>query len=195
MQGFDPTRSPAVAVGKWLISTAGGDKPRWARNGKELYYLAPDRKMMAVPVKIGPTFEPGVAIPLFDTRAVGFFPYDVSADGRFLVNTVSDVAASASSPVTKPIRRRATPRICPRPACWCDSFTSAPISLDSIQVVVLLFRQEEDQFAVRAERHGIAAASDLARSRSPVERRQPDLRFSSPAVAVNATSFPSGEMS
>jgi Tol biopolymer transport system component len=100
VQGFDPTRSPAVAVGKWQISTAGGDKPRWAKNGKELYYLAPDRKMMAVSVKLGSTFEPGVAVPLFDTKAVGFFPYDVSADGRFLVNTVSDVAASTSTPVT-----------------------------------------------------------------------------------------------
>jgi len=100
VQGFDPTRSPAVAVGKWLISTAGGDKPRWARNSKELYYIAPDRKLMAVPLKIAPTFEPGVAIPLFDTRTIGFIPYDVSADGRFLVNTVSDVAASTSAPVT-----------------------------------------------------------------------------------------------
>lgn len=55
---------------------------------------------MAVPLKIGPTFDPGVAIPLFDTRTVGFFPYDVSADGRFLVNTVTDAAASTSTPVT-----------------------------------------------------------------------------------------------
>ena len=39
---------------------------------------------MAVPVKLGPSFEPGVAVPLFETRVVGFFPYDVSPDGRFL---------------------------------------------------------------------------------------------------------------
>jgi eukaryotic-like serine/threonine-protein kinase len=100
VQGFAPDHIPATAVGKWPISTAGGDTPRWRRDGKELYYIAPDRKMMAVPVKIGPTFEPGVAVPLFETRVAGFFAYDVSADGRFLLNTVSDIAAPASSPVT-----------------------------------------------------------------------------------------------
>ena len=100
VQGFAPDRNPAAAVGKWQISTAGGDKPRWSRDGKELYYIAPDRKMMAVPVKIGPTFEPGVAAPLFDTNVTGFFPYDVSPDGRFLLNTISEAAALTASPVT-----------------------------------------------------------------------------------------------
>jgi eukaryotic-like serine/threonine-protein kinase len=100
VQGFAPDQVPAAAVGKWQISTAGGDKPRWRHDGAELYYIAPDRKMMAVPVKTGPPFEPGVAMPLFDTNVTGFFPYDVSPDGRFLLNTVSDVAAQTSSPVT-----------------------------------------------------------------------------------------------
>ena len=100
VQGFAPDRVPAAAVGKWQISTAGGDKPRWRRDGTELYYIAPDRKMMAVPVKLGPPFEPGVAIPLFDTRVVGFHSYDVSPDGRFLLYTPSEAEAPASSPVT-----------------------------------------------------------------------------------------------
>jgi hypothetical protein len=82
------------------MSTAGGDKPRWRRDGKELYYLAPDGKMMAVPVKLGPPFEPGVAVPLFETRTVGFFPYDVSPDGRFLLNTPVESEATQSSPIT-----------------------------------------------------------------------------------------------
>jgi hypothetical protein len=56
--------------------------------------------MMAVPVKVGPPFEPGVAVPLFETRVVGFFPYDVSADGRFLLYTPSEAEAAAPSPVT-----------------------------------------------------------------------------------------------
>jgi hypothetical protein len=99
VHGFAPDRVPAAAVGKWPISTAGGDKPRWRQDGKELYYIAPDRKMMAVPVKLGPPFEPGVAVPLFETNVVGFKPYDVSADGRFLLYTPSEVEAP-SSPVT-----------------------------------------------------------------------------------------------
>jgi Tol biopolymer transport system component len=100
VQGFAPDRIPAVAVGKWQISTVGGDKPRWSRDGKELYYIAPDCKMMAVPVKIGSTFEPGVAVALFDTNVTGFFPYDVSGDGRFLLNTISEAASPTASPVT-----------------------------------------------------------------------------------------------
>ena len=100
VQGFAPDRVPAAALGKWQISTAGGDKARWRHDGRELFYIAPDRKLMAVPVKTGESFEPGVAVPLFDTNVTGFFPYDVSADGRFLLNTVTDVAPAASSPVT-----------------------------------------------------------------------------------------------
>jgi eukaryotic-like serine/threonine-protein kinase len=100
VQGFVPDRVPTAGVGKWQMSTAGVDKPRWRRDGKELYYLAPDRKLMAVPVKPGPPFEPGVAVPLFETRTVGFFPYDVSPDGRFLLNTPVESEATQSSPIT-----------------------------------------------------------------------------------------------
>jgi len=55
--------------------------------------------MMAVPVKTGATFEPGVAVPLFDTNLAGFFPYDVSPDGRLLLNSLSETSAS-SVPIT-----------------------------------------------------------------------------------------------
>jgi Tol biopolymer transport system component len=100
VQGFAPDQVPAAAIGKWQISTAGGVKPRWSHDGKELYYLAPDRKLMAVPVKTGSTFEPGVALPLFETRVTSFFPYDVAADGRFLINTPSEAPTLIASPVT-----------------------------------------------------------------------------------------------
>ena len=54
---------------------------------------------MAVPVKIGTAFQPGLAVPLFETRVSGFFPYDVAADGRFLLHVPVDVAPT-SAPVT-----------------------------------------------------------------------------------------------
>jgi serine/threonine protein kinase len=69
----------------------------WSRDGKELFYIAADGKMMAVPIKGGPPFEPGVPIPLFDTRVTGFMPYDVAPDGRFLINTMPADATSRSS--------------------------------------------------------------------------------------------------
>jgi Tol biopolymer transport system component len=87
--------------GKWQISTGGGSFPRWRRDGTEIFYLAPDNKLMAAAVdgKAG-TFEVGVVKPLFQTRVTGSrYEYDVSADGqRFLINTAPVQAASA--PIT-----------------------------------------------------------------------------------------------
>jgi len=97
VRGFAPDRNPAAAVRQWTISAKGGDKPRWSRDGKELFYIATDGKMMAVPIKGGPSFEPGAPIPLFDTRVTGFMPYDVAPDRRFLINTVPADATSRSS--------------------------------------------------------------------------------------------------
>jgi len=79
--------------GKYQISTGGGQQPRWRRDGKELFFLSRERKLMAVPLKAGPTFEFGAPVALFESRAhepltaEEFFTYDVSSDGqRFLIN-------------------------------------------------------------------------------------------------------------
>jgi eukaryotic-like serine/threonine-protein kinase len=87
VRDFAPDRVPATGNGKWQISTAGGAKPRWSRDGKEIYYIAADRKLMAVPVKAGATFEPGTPVPLFEVNPSAFEPYDVTADGRFIIAT------------------------------------------------------------------------------------------------------------
>jgi Tol biopolymer transport system component len=90
--------------GKYQVSTAGGTIPRWRRDGKELFYIRGDGKLMAVEVKAGSTFETGAPKPLFDTpvRFVGSSrPYDtyaVSADGqRFLT---IDFAEASAPPIT-----------------------------------------------------------------------------------------------
>ena len=77
----------------------GGYKPRWHPNGRELFYLALDGTMMSVPVSVGKIFEPGVPVALFKANTTGFVPYDVTADGRFLVNTLSE-SATVQSPIT-----------------------------------------------------------------------------------------------
>jgi hypothetical protein len=84
---FAPDKNPAAGPGKWLVSTEGGDKPNWSRDGKFIFYLSLDNKMMEVPVKISGTFEAGNPRALFETRTNGFVPYDITGDGRFLVNT------------------------------------------------------------------------------------------------------------
>ena len=82
------------AHGKWQVSNAGGDQPRWRSDGKELFYLGPDSRMMAVPVKTGANFDAGTPTALFQANPRELvatseqFSYDVSKDGqKFLINT------------------------------------------------------------------------------------------------------------
>ncbi len=85
--------------GKLQVSTNGGAQVRWRRDGKELFYVALDGRLMAVPIRFastGQSVEAGVPVPLFATRVGGAVQatfrqqYMVSADGqRFLMNTVT----------------------------------------------------------------------------------------------------------
>jgi eukaryotic-like serine/threonine-protein kinase len=95
--------SPFPGFGsKWQVSRGGGEEPRWRGDGKEMFYLAPDGRLMAADVKSGTGFEAGSPIALFQTHprqplsAMDFFSYDVTADGqKFLVNTKMDATSSA----------------------------------------------------------------------------------------------------
>ena len=82
------------AHGKWQVSNSGGDQPRWRSDGKELFYFAPDSRLMAVPVKTGGNFDAGTPTALFQANPRELvatseqFSYAVSNDGQnFLVNT------------------------------------------------------------------------------------------------------------
>ena len=82
-----PARGPS-----WRISADGGSQARWRRDGTEIFYLAPDRRLMAATVA---ERNGTVAVTKVDPLFTLTFPYgayhafDVSADGmRFLVNTV-----------------------------------------------------------------------------------------------------------
>ena len=77
------------------ISTDGGGSPRWRHDGKELFYIRGDNTLIAVTLGLGEsTVHVGAVRPLFTTRFNGSaFPYAVAADGRFLVNRVTDDAA------------------------------------------------------------------------------------------------------
>jgi Tol biopolymer transport system component len=85
-----------VAGNRRQVSVGGGMQPRWRRDGSELFYLAPDQMLMAVPVNSkSEYFDAGRAAPLFRTRLlpegsqIPGWPamYDVTPDGqRFLIN-------------------------------------------------------------------------------------------------------------
>ena len=93
--------------GKWQVSATGGAQPQWRGDGKERFYLAPDRKLMVVEVNAaGSAFTAGVPKVLFDVNVLGVFPgggsamhYAATRDGqRFIVNTI--VGDSAQVPIT-----------------------------------------------------------------------------------------------
>jgi serine/threonine protein kinase len=84
---------------KWLVSTAGGGWPRWRADGKEMFYLAPDGSVVAVPVDgRSARFDVGAGRVLFTVRLrplgrLDAFPYDVTSDGqRLIINTFVEEA-------------------------------------------------------------------------------------------------------
>jgi len=90
------------SAGKWQISNRGGRIPRWRADGKELYYLSPDFKMMAVTIRASAAgVEADTPRELFAARVVGGDgPYDVTADGqRFLLAEQSE-AQGGVAPLT-----------------------------------------------------------------------------------------------
>jgi Tol biopolymer transport system component len=79
---------------RWLISADGGSDPQWRGDGRELYYVAPDRTLMAVSVETAATFDARTPEPLFrapfDRTSLAFgAAYAPAPDGqRFLVAEV-----------------------------------------------------------------------------------------------------------
>jgi Tol biopolymer transport system component len=85
------------------ISQGGGQQARWRGDGKELFYVSPDRKIFSVEIRAGAILDAGAPRALFQTRIRPLIEarnhYDVTADGeRFLVN--SRRPEEASLPIT-----------------------------------------------------------------------------------------------
>jgi eukaryotic-like serine/threonine-protein kinase len=77
------------------VSINGGAQVRWRRDGKELFFIGLDDRLMAVPIALSESEEVGAPVPLFATRVGGALQpasrtqYFASPDGRrFLMNTV-----------------------------------------------------------------------------------------------------------
>ena len=90
---------------QWQVSAQGGTKPEWRRDGKELFYLAEDRRLMSLELTDGSGFDRYAPRPLFQTRAPrvdfpGFHSlYAVTPDGqRFLA--VTEPEGRSSPPIT-----------------------------------------------------------------------------------------------
>ncbi len=105
--GSSGSGDPEVYVGRFpgpgrriQISNHGGAQARWRADGKELFYIAMDKKLMAVAIDTSHD-EPVAGVPhvLFQTRIIAprivLFQYAVSPDGsRFLINSMPSVGAA-----------------------------------------------------------------------------------------------------
>jgi serine/threonine-protein kinase len=89
---------------RWLVSRRGGSHPLWSADGKELFYVASNSELMAVPIATQDIPTIGEPIPLFTVRLPGVGvqygrDFAVSRDGaRILVNT--RLPGSNGSPIT-----------------------------------------------------------------------------------------------
>ena len=94
---------------KWVISSGGGDLPLWRNDGKEIFYLTEDAKVMSAESKTDTSFESVVTRQLFqvDSKRESGFPYAVTPDGsRFLINTPAE--ASNPAPIVVVLNWTAT---------------------------------------------------------------------------------------
>jgi eukaryotic-like serine/threonine-protein kinase len=94
---------PATDQGKWQVSTSGGTRPLWSRDGRELFYVGPDGSLMRVQVEPGPQFSFGsleVIAPSSTVPDATGRNYDISPDGRrfLLVRDVKEPDLNAPTP-------------------------------------------------------------------------------------------------
>jgi serine/threonine protein kinase/Tol biopolymer transport system component len=81
--------------GRTRVSAEGARIVRWGRDGRELFYLSPDRKLIAVPVRTAPSLWLGTPTVLFPTPGkAGWTSFDVSPDGKRFLAVVPEVVAS-----------------------------------------------------------------------------------------------------
>ena len=99
---------PAVDRGLSLVSTGGGTQPLWARNGQELFYVAPDGAIMAerVPPRGGAWSHDSPTKVFAGSYATGApvhgRNYDVSSDGkRFLMIKQTAEPAGQAAPADR----------------------------------------------------------------------------------------------
>jgi Tol biopolymer transport system component len=94
-------------AGKWTVTSAGGTQPRWRDDGKELFYVAPDGKLMAVEIKAtASAFDHGAPQALFDLRSE-ILPgntitssYVPAPDSKRLLVVTAPRAAAEAPPLT-----------------------------------------------------------------------------------------------
>ena len=76
------------------VSGSGGNFPVWSHDGKEIFFLSPDRKLMSA--RVAANLQAEVPRPLFELDAsADDTEYEVAPDGRFLMLTPTEQSAAS----------------------------------------------------------------------------------------------------
>ena len=100
VQRFESGDTPKMTGERRRVSQDGGNMPRWRRDGKELFFVAPDRRIFAVSANGSKDLEFGTPSPLFRLPAASrigatsAFSYDFSPDGQKFLLANRDAASS-----------------------------------------------------------------------------------------------------
>jgi serine/threonine-protein kinase len=95
---------PDVNSGHWQVSTIGGTRPLWARNGQELFYVSPTGAVVRVGVERGTSWA--TTTPTLMVKE-GYFTnpgyslgrqYDISPDGQRFVMIKEGTGETAAPP-------------------------------------------------------------------------------------------------
>jgi len=99
------------SAGKWQISADGGSDPDWSPDGRELFYLARDQRLMSVAITPGETLAPGTPQPLFRVQTEGGTRrnvYEVAPDGQRFLFLLP--AGDSGTPITAVVNWRPADR-------------------------------------------------------------------------------------
>jgi dipeptidyl aminopeptidase/acylaminoacyl peptidase len=102
VQAFQEGPQPKVHGERHRISHEGGTLPRWGKDGKELFFVSGDNRLMAAAIQLDPAFEAAEPVSLFRLRsplavlAVEALGFDVASDGQHFIVGVMDAAGSPS---------------------------------------------------------------------------------------------------
>jgi Tol biopolymer transport system component len=90
------------AEGKWQISTSGGLNPRWSGDGKEIFFVSTDRKLMSAHVRIttaGLVTDSVTTMFPLESRGIVGTNFDAARDGKTFHFLIADDQQS-SVPIT-----------------------------------------------------------------------------------------------
>jgi len=96
---FNPNDPSGNASGKWQISIDGGTDARWMNNGKSIYFVTPDKKIMGVDInETGSSISPGKPYAVFTPGNLNILKlYDINKTGTEITASIPNGQSSQPS--------------------------------------------------------------------------------------------------